>query len=159
VIYIDLKARVPSQWGRRRIRRLAAAAVTLVAVGAAGVAVRRPRPVVATTRPLSIEERESVLSLVDPINVRLPQIHNWTSVFFRDFSGGKTAVRLDPRLGKQILVRVEGDSVVFSPAFFNTDPMTQEQWLVQIIGQVTHAVPDGAELAIRPEEPTTTGTE
>jgi hypothetical protein len=101
-----------------------------------------------------------VLSLIDPVNVRLPQIWLWTQEFYNAFTVGQLSARFDPRLGSGTLAKVEGDAVAFSPAFFRTDPMSQEQWLVQVIAESSHSPqPDPAELAIRPEPPTSTGTE
>jgi hypothetical protein len=104
-------------------------------------------------RPLSIEERETIVTLFAPIDVRLPQIHDWSRHFYGEFEASRLIPLVDFRLPSETLARLDGNRVHFSPKFFEADPMTQESWLVQLMAQ---AMPDhAAELAVRPGDETT----
>ena len=103
-------------------------------------------------RPLSIEEREAVVSLFTPIDVRLPQIRDWSRNFYGAFEASRLIPLVDFRLSGETLARLDGNRIHFSPKFFDADPMTQESWLVQLMAQ---AMPDHAsELALRPGDET-----
>lgn len=143
MIFIDLKERV-RKVRKPRVWRPLLVGLVLAATGLWGW---RRQASLAENRPLTIEERESVISLFDPIARRLPQIRIWSETFFEDFTRGHFALSIQHDLPQGRLVWLKDDHLVFSPAFFNADPMTQSQWLVQVMAEANPPLENQPEVA------------
>lgn len=149
MILIDLKEKIRKA---SRFPQFSRWLVFSAALASVGVWQAHRQLVVEANRPLTIEERENVISLFEPLRIRLPQIREWQESFARDFSSGQYATTIERSLPHGDLVAVEHGRVVFTPAFFEADSMTQEQWLVQVMAQAGSHADARPQIAVRPAE-------
>jgi len=85
---------------------------------------------VSDTRRLDLEEKETVVAVMDRIEDRAPELASWVHHVKEQLLHGSSLVEF---AGSVALVRTVEDNLVFSYLFFEADSVTQERSLVEAI--------------------------
>lgn len=102
-------------------------------------------------RPLVVEEREVVVSILSGLVAELPQFSEWTEDFTAQFTqnGVPAFVRSSADAD---LVRVEEESLFFTAAFFSADSISQRNALAKAVLSLNPGlVSENPELAVDKE--------
>lgn len=84
-------------------------------------------------RPLGVEERETLVSVTDRLEARIPELSPWLKDFRYSILHDEFDIAVRQRLLSRDLVTQSGRSIVFSPKFFESDTSAQEQALLQVL--------------------------
>ncbi len=85
-----------------------------------------------TFRPLEVEEKEVVISILSRISYELPQLSRWADDFTIQFE--QNGIPAFVKSKQQVeLVKAEDDTLIFSNAFFQADAASQRQALADIL--------------------------
>lgn len=83
-------------------------------------------------RPLELEEREVVVSVLNNLVSDMPQFSEWTEDFTSQFTQNGVPAFVQASLGEE-LVRTDEEVLFFSAAFFNADSMAQRNALAKAV--------------------------
>lgn len=84
-------------------------------------------------RPLRVEEQETVVAVAERLEGRVPELAEWLKDFRISVTRNDFETLVQLRWRKQELVAQTGRTLMFSNQFFDSDGVTQEQALLQLV--------------------------
>lgn len=123
----------PEPAPRRRWRRVVPITVAVLTLVVTGVVAFRPAVESVQARPLFIDEKESVIVAFSKLPAKRPELAGWIENVKQLYSEGAFPSFLSDRATGSRLLRFENDTIVFSRAFFDADPITQEVALLEMV--------------------------